>query len=333
MAGKDTRVGASRVAEENVIVERRRDPLSPAGGKKGGRGQSKSRNAIASLDGRACILEEAMGDVKDRLGMVEQNLQTLEDHVLGELELLKKALTNQDELHTRFMELFANVQEQLDVVKVGMEETRQETAMCKKTIAGRAVVTPSPRVTRQNQRNLVASEMRRSLTTSYGIWSATSNVLASRMKRPSDERAVLALPDHTKVFKVQKDACDFAIGGVLMQKGHPIAFESRRLNDTERSANQTDWARLLDVAQFLYNLMRSEATNQSPSEISIGQHSLTPLALAGDYKGRSPLAMQVARSWNEQVDMARSYLNKAVCKMNKWADKRQRWISITLGSW
>lgn len=30
------------------------------------------------------------------------------------------------------------------------------------------------------------------------------------------------------------DASDFAIGGVLMQEGHPIAFESRKLNDTER---------------------------------------------------------------------------------------------------
>ncbi|KAK2979872.1 hypothetical protein RJ640_024373 [Escallonia rubra] len=116
MAGKDTNVGASGVAEENVVVERGRDLLPPIGGKKS-RSQSKSRDAISSLDGRTCVLEEAMGDAKDRLGFVEQNLQTLEDNVLEELESLKKVVMGEDELRTRFMELFANLQEQLDVVK------------------------------------------------------------------------------------------------------------------------------------------------------------------------------------------------------------------------
>ncbi|KAL0307107.1 UNVERIFIED_CONTAM: Transposon Tf2-11 polyprotein [Sesamum radiatum] len=45
---------------------------------------------------------------------------------------------------------------------------------------------------------------------------------------------VLALPDMSKPFTVETDASDFALGGVLMQDGHPVAFESRKLKDVER---------------------------------------------------------------------------------------------------
>ncbi|KAK2998119.1 hypothetical protein RJ639_025354, partial [Escallonia herrerae] len=561
----------------------------PSGGKKGGRGQSKSRDTIVFLDERTCVLEETMGDVKDRLGYVEQNLQTLEDHVLEELESLKKAVMGQDELRTRFMELFANLQEQLDVVKVGVEETRQETTMCKRAIAGGAVVIHSPRVDmpkpkefggkrdakeldnfiwhmeryfdgasimdekakvrtatlcrkhndiekglctidtwdvfkkeikRQFYPENVTYEVRKKLRElkhkssihDYGYsakaapltdllkkgkaweWSKRCQTAFKGLKEVVTEEPVLALPDHTKVFELQTDASDFAIGGVLMQEGHPIAFESRKLNDTEQrytvqekemtavvhclrtwrhyllgsrfliktdniatsyfqsqrklspkqarwqdflaefnygcgsimvvvdrfskyatfvaspadctaeeaarlflknvvkywglpkvivsdrdprftgkfwtelfkllgselhfstsfhpqtngqtervnallecylrhfvSANQTDWVRLLDVAQFSYNLIRSEATDQSPFEIAIGQQPLAPLTLVGDYKGKSPLAVQVARSWNEQADVERSYLDKAGRKMKKWADKRRRQKEYNLG--
>ncbi|KAJ8511859.1 hypothetical protein OPV22_002293 [Ensete ventricosum] len=42
------------------------------------------------------------------------------------------------------------------------------------------------------------------------------------------------LPDYGKSFEVHTDAFDFAIRGVLMQEGHPVAYESRKLNETER---------------------------------------------------------------------------------------------------
>jgi len=46
---------------------------------------------------------------------------------------------------------------------------------------------------------------------------------------------VLGLVDVTKPFEVETDASDFALGGVLIQEGHPIAYESRKLNIAERS--------------------------------------------------------------------------------------------------
>ena len=35
-------------------------------------------------------------------------------------------------------------------------------------------------------------------------------------------------------FEVHTDASDKAIGGVLVKEGHPVAFESRKLNDVEQ---------------------------------------------------------------------------------------------------
>jgi hypothetical protein len=45
---------------------------------------------------------------------------------------------------------------------------------------------------------------------------------------------VLKLPDFDKDFEIHSDASDFAIGGVLVQKGSPVAFESKKLSETER---------------------------------------------------------------------------------------------------
>ncbi|RVW69256.1 Transposon Tf2-8 polyprotein [Vitis vinifera] len=97
------------------------------------------------------------------------------------------------------------------------------------------------------------------------------------------------------------------------------------------SANQRDWAKLLDIAQFSYNLQRSEATNKSPFELATGQQPLTPHTLTIGYTGRSPTAFKFAKGWHEQADIARSYLDKAAKKMKKWADKKRRHTEYKVG--
>ncbi len=44
---------------------------------------------------------------------------------------------------------------------------------------------------------------------------------------------VLKSPDLDKDFEIHSDASDFAIGGVLVQDGRPIAFESKKLSEIE----------------------------------------------------------------------------------------------------
>jgi hypothetical protein len=45
---------------------------------------------------------------------------------------------------------------------------------------------------------------------------------------------VLKLPDFDKEFEIHSDAFDFAIGGILVQEGRPMVFESKKLSETER---------------------------------------------------------------------------------------------------
>ncbi|KAI5652374.1 hypothetical protein M9H77_29561 [Catharanthus roseus] len=65
-------------------------------------------------------------------------------------------------------------------------------------------------------------------------WSEDCQRAFEDLKKAICKDPVLSLPDYSKPFEVHTDASDFAIGGVLMQDGHPIAYESRKLNETER---------------------------------------------------------------------------------------------------
>ncbi|GKC95346.1 putative nucleotidyltransferase, ribonuclease H [Tanacetum coccineum] len=66
------------------------------------------------------------------------------------------------------------------------------------------------------------------------IWDEECQAAFESLKKAVMEEPMLRLPDVTMPFELHTDASDFAIGGVLMQDGHPIAFESWKLNETER---------------------------------------------------------------------------------------------------
>lgn len=69
-------------------------------------------------------------------------------------------------------------------------------------------------------------------------WSPTVDAAFELLKQTLVTAPVLALPDFSKAFVLETDACNTGIGAVLMQEGHPVAFLSQALN-TRNQARST----------------------------------------------------------------------------------------------
>lgn len=57
-------------------------------------------------------------------------------------------------------------------------------------------------------------------------WSEEPQTAFSEMKKAVSKDPVLPCAILVKPFEIQTDASYFALGGVLLQDGHPIAYES-----------------------------------------------------------------------------------------------------------
>ena len=63
------------------------------------------------------------------------------------------------------------------------------------------------------------------------MWDEHCHRAFGKLKHHLISALLLKFPKFKKPFEVHTDASDFAIGGVLMQEGRPVAFESKKLLD------------------------------------------------------------------------------------------------------
>ena len=66
------------------------------------------------------------------------------------------------------------------------------------------------------------------------FWSESQQKAFRELKDRLCTTPVLALPDLQQPFEVETDASDYAIGAVLTQHGHPVAYHSETLSNTVR---------------------------------------------------------------------------------------------------
>jgi hypothetical protein len=65
-------------------------------------------------------------------------------------------------------------------------------------------------------------------------WEGACDKAFETLKGILEKALVLKLPDFDKDFEIHSDASNFVIGGVLVQEGRPVVFESKKLNKTKR---------------------------------------------------------------------------------------------------
>ncbi|KAF3662453.1 hypothetical protein FXO37_12442 [Capsicum annuum] len=66
------------------------------------------------------------------------------------------------------------------------------------------------------------------------VWSEKFDAAFQTLKEAIASEPILKLPDFELPFEVHTDASNKAVGGVLVQEGHLVAFESRKLSDAEQ---------------------------------------------------------------------------------------------------
>ena len=66
------------------------------------------------------------------------------------------------------------------------------------------------------------------------IWIEEAQKTFDKLKQIMSSCPVLAIPDFSLPFVVEYDASREGIGAFLTQRGHPIAFESRKLNQSKK---------------------------------------------------------------------------------------------------
>src|SRR6476469_3057543 len=71
-------------------------------------------------------------------------------------------------------------------------------------------------------------------------WTGKCQDAFEKLKLLLTEAPLLRTPDPTKLYRCVTDASDFGLGAVLLQEGHPIAFESRKLNSAEQNYTTTE---------------------------------------------------------------------------------------------
>ncbi|MED6177632.1 hypothetical protein PIB30_099952, partial [Stylosanthes scabra] len=120
-------MASSGSAMEHVETQRGRDVIPAQWGSKKVRSSSEPRGKDSTLlEKRVSLLEDVLSTMDERFQRIEHDKETLEAHVLGELDALKKSMLQIEEKLENALKLFKEAQ-------VRFEEARSQPTIVRET--------------------------------------------------------------------------------------------------------------------------------------------------------------------------------------------------------
>ena len=112
------------------------------------------------------------------------------------------------------------------------------------------------------------------------------------------------MSDHTKPFEVHTDALDFAIRGVLIQDGHPVALQSRKLNNTERwdTVQENEMTAVVHCYAEMGDPNRGESTRASTSITALFDKEVDTILAHRVMSKRGTRHLEYLVKWKGQPD-------------------------------
>ena len=82
-------------------------------------------------------------------------------------------------------------------------------------------------------------------------WTPTAECAFEKLKRAMCTAPILAIPNFSKPFTIESDACDNGLGAVLLQDEHPIEFTNKSLSAKNLAAStyEKEMMAILHVVQ------------------------------------------------------------------------------------
>uniref|UniRef100_A0A0A9D2Z3 Integrase catalytic domain-containing protein n=1 Tax=Arundo donax TaxID=35708 RepID=A0A0A9D2Z3_ARUDO len=108
----------------------------------------------------------------------------------------------------------------------------------------------------------------------FFVWTSEKEQSFQVLKEALVQAPVLALSDFSKQFTIETDACEYGIGAVLLQDGHPLAYLSKALGPRNRGLStyeKESLVNLLAMEQWRPYLLQGEFI------IKTNEHSLSHL--------------------------------------------------------